>query len=576
MDALILAAALALGAGEPALAWERPPAIPAETEMLQDRLGDPQHHFLLDSQHGFLSGREFYQAQGEVPQFLWPAHPWMRLLPDRRWLKDSALVDFRALVGNEVGDPLLGELSGDNPGGNRTPMTTGSVTWSPTGEWGLNAGLDQNDHFSYRTFPARLALAGEERWDELSWIGGNLPPKSQAHLGGVLHRHGGLLSAQFNRGWWWTASPVSGKPYPWKGFNADFHTRAGDDFDLSLVDQSWESAAPGSFQAARWRRTEMTLGFAGGSRGGWRWRLELGGQRRTLYADSAFPTFEEDTYPWRFRYRQNWSPDEGSPLKAETQGSFGVRERMVSAQHATDLRQTWGPHQLGQTVKAYYRNPLSGYREPLEILDPDTLWTAALEPGRHARGLAGGGEYRYRRSAFQASLAGFYAVEWGTPVFRGAIVDTVEGLLIRAGAYRGGNHAFAGFGGRFQAGGRLWRPASWRLQGGLRGFEGKEAGLLEFRPSPWWMGGGLACEFPSRLRLESLVHWMGPKEVRGWGPVFEVPSHVEGNLALIQSLFGDRLELSAAFLHAFGEEVLEHPNGNPLVFRILAGAKGSF
>ena len=64
--------------------------------------------------------------------------------------------------------------------------------------------------------------------------------------------------------------------------------------------------------------------------------------------------------------------------------------------------------------------------------------------------------------------------------------------------------------------------------------------------------------------------------MRGWGPVFEVPDHLEGNLALNQVLFDDRLKLSASLLHAFGEEILEHPNGNPLIFRILVGMEGSF
>lgn len=574
--ALLSIPALLATAAEPPASWEKPPGIPAESELFQDRILDPQQHFLIDGQHAFLSGREFYQAQGEVSYYLWPSHPFLRLLPDRRWMQDTSQIAFRALVGNEVGDPLLQELNQDITSSNHTPATFGAVTWSPTGEWSAHAALDQNDHFSYRTFASRLASVGEDRRDELSWIGGNVPPKSQIQLGAAYRRFGGLMAAQFNRGWWWTTSPVSGMSYAWEGFNADFHYKVGDDFDLSLVDQSWESPAPGSYQAARWRRTEITLGFSGTAPGGWAHRLELGGQRRALNADSAFQNFEENRYPWRFRYRQNWAPEAASPLKMETQGAFGFRDRMVSAQHATDIRWTWGSHQVGPTLKGYYRNPLSGYREPFEILSPDTVWSALLKPGRHARGWSGSGEYRFKRPNFQVSLTGFHAMEWGVPVFQGAVVDTLEGVLIRSGSLEGSDHLYRTFGGKVQAGGRLAKPADWRIQGGLRGFEGSEADALEFQPSPWWMGGGLALTFPSDLRLEGMVHWMGPKEVRGWGPDFEVPSHVEGNAALVQTLFDERLELSATFLHAFGEEILEHPNGNPLRFRILAGAKGAF
>lgn len=579
MAALVLFGAAQTLSAESAPAWEKPPAIPAESETFADRVGDPQYHFILDGHQGALAGREFYLSQAEVGQFLWPTQPWSRFLPDRRWLQDSAAWTFAATAGNEVGDPLLNELASEEPSGNRTPFTAGGITWSPTGDWSVNASLDQNDHFSFRTLPARLALVGESRREELSWIGGNLPPKSLIQAGGALHRHGGLLAIQANRGWWWTSSPVSGMPYAWKGFNADFHTRSGDDFDLSLTDQSWESAAPGTFQSARWRRTEVSLGFAGGGPGGWRWRLELGGQRRSLYADSAFPTFQEDTYPWRFRYRQAWSPEGKSLFKLENQGSFGARDRVFAGQHATELRETWGGHQLSQGIKAYYRQAYSTYREPTEYLNPDSTWTAVLDPLQHVRGLSGSGEYRFKSRLFQGALSGHYAMEWGVPLFQGSVVDTLEGLLIRSGVLTGSEHHYANFGGKIQLGGALGKPVHWphwRLQGGLRGAEGKDEARVEYRPSPWWVGGGFGFSLPSGLRAEALLHYLGPKEVRGWGGDFKVDEHMEANATLNQSLFDDRLELFAAFLHAFGDPVLEHPNGNPLAFRILAGMKGAF
>jgi hypothetical protein len=556
--------------------WKEAPEIPAESDLLRDRVRDPQRHFLQDGQHAFVAGREFHQAFGDPQTFLWPLNPYQKILPDRRWLRDSAECTYSMKVGNEVGDPLFHELEADREWGNRTPLTAGALTWSPTGDWSLHAGLDQNDHFSFRTYPDRLALVGEKRREELSFIGGNLPPQSLAQAGGAWLQHGGIIAAQANRGWWWTNSPVSGMPYAWKGFNAEIYSRAGDDFDMSLVDQSWESAAPGSFQASRWRRTEVNLGFGGGGSGGWRWRLELGGQRRTLYSDSAFVRFQEDIFPWRFRYRQVWSPEAGSFLKLENQGFLGNRDRMFSAQHLLDLKETWGRHTLGQGLKGYYRHPFPSYREQTEILNADTTWTAMLDPATHARGLSGSGEYRYARDRFEASLSGHYAVEWGIPIFRGSVVDTLETLLIRSGTLVGSDHHYTNFGGELEAAGAIWGPAFWRFQAGLRGFEGAEADQVEYRPSPWWTALSLGADLPSDLRLEALVHWVGPKEVRGWGETYEVPSHLEGNTALVQRLFEDRLKLSASFLHAFGDAVQEHPNGNPLVFRIMVGVEGYF
>jgi len=127
----------------------------------------------------------------------------------------------------------------------------------------------------------------------------------------------------------------------------------------------------------------------------------------------------------------------------------------------------------------------------------------------------------------------------------------------------------------FAAGGDA-DAVTWKLQGGTRAFAGRDAGAMEYLPSPWWLGGGGGYTFPSELRLEGFVNWLGPKEVRGWGAPFEAPAHWENNFALAQKLFEDRLELSAVFLHAFGREVLEHPNGSPVRFRILTEAEGRF
>jgi hypothetical protein len=141
---------------------------------------------------------------------------------------------------------------------------------------------------------------------------------------------------------------------------------------------------------------------------------------------------------------------------------------------------------------------------------------------------------------------------------------------------RGSDHHYSNYGGRADAAGSLWNPAFWRFEAGWRGFAGEEADRMEYRPSPWWAGLGLGVEFPSDLKVETLVHWVGPKEVRGWGEDFETPAHFESNAALVQSLFDERLELSASLLHAFGDAVQEHPNGNPLLFRIVVGVEGWF
>src|SRR3954465_15645541 len=71
------------GGPEEAGRWARPWDIPAESEFFRDRIEQPWNHFLLDGQQGFVSGREFYQATGEISPFLWPSHPFLRFGSDR-------------------------------------------------------------------------------------------------------------------------------------------------------------------------------------------------------------------------------------------------------------------------------------------------------------------------------------------------------------------------------------------------------------------------------------------------------------------------------------------------------------
>jgi hypothetical protein len=578
LAALLAAASPALAADEPAR-WSKPWDIETESDVSRDRVDAPWNHFLLDGQQGFISGREFYQAAGDVTPFLWPSHPFLRYGTDRGWQSDTNALEVRIRTGNEIGDAQLQELPpGSKAGDNRTPLTTGDVSWAPLEELRLHAGLDQNDHASYHTFPFRTGLAGSAKRDELAWFGGNLPPKSQATLGGSFEHRGSTMAAQFNQGWWWTNSPASGFAYPWEGFNADFAYKPGEDFELSLIEQRWDSPLDRKFYRAHWRRSELAMGFTGSSAGGWVWRLDLGFQRRELQSDSLFRSFLEQTYPTRFRYRQVWNAPDSIPLQLVSSGSMGFRERMIHVQHTSEFREKWGPHQTRQILKAYWRHPMDGYRAPTEFFAApfnDSGATAETHPGKQARGLSGELEYRQKRKAFEAGLSGTYALEWETPLFRLDGLDTLYGVWIRRGAYEGNPHMLQNAAGRVFAGGNLGATGFWRGQAGLRHFWGGNADSMEFRPSRYWVGGGAGYAFPSDLRLEANLHWMGDKEVRGWGPVFTVPAHLENNLTLEQSLLRDRLKLSLSALHAFGEDIREQPNGNPLRFRILIGISGT-
>jgi hypothetical protein len=252
---------------------------------------------------------------------------------------------------------------------------------------------------------------------------------------------------------------------------------------------------------------------------------------------------------------------------------------MFLAQHGTEFREDFGPHRLLQYLKGYYRYAFKGIVVPAEFLSADSQVVGSFRPGQQARGLVGGAEYREVRKHFQAGLGADYAMEWELPLFQGSVLDTVAGSILRQGGYRGSDYWAANASGRLFASGELGTAGEWKTEAGLRRFSGHDADSLEFIPSPWWVsaGSGYALVWKAgKTRLDGQVAYVGPKEVRHWGPLFKVPSHFENQFSLSQTLFSDKVKLTAAALHAFGDDLRELPNGNPVRFRIAAGLDATF
>jgi hypothetical protein len=247
---------------------------------------------------------------------------------------------------------------------------------------------------------------------------------------------------------------------------------------------------------------------------------------------------------------------------------------MFNVSHNSELRETLGAHQPMQFLRGYYHHPFQGYEIPTEQLTPDTGFTAESHPGRQNRGWVGGAEYREVRKDFLVGVSADYAMEWELPIFALGRLDTVNGFIRRQGGYYGSDYLLENAGAKLFASGGV-KDANWRVEGGLRRFFGHDADTVEFLPSPWWLGGGAGYAFPSKTRVDAQVTWMGPKEVRGWGPVFRVDAQVENQVSLSQPLFSDRLKLTAAALHAFGADLREQPNGNPMRFRLMGRLEGS-
>lgn len=554
-------------AAEPPPAWERQGGLAAETDFLLDRIEEPQNHFLLNGQEGFVSGRDFYQSAGDAMPFLWPTHPFLRFGSDRRWQSDSSIFALEA-------------TGASAPGEGPSPLSTVDMAWSPIEELRLHAGLDQNGLYSQRTLPSRRSIVSAEHRGEMAWYGGDAPFKSQANIGGAFSRRGSTMAAQYNQGWWWTTSPVSGQPYPWEGFNAELLYHAGEDFDLTLVEQQWDSPSPFEFYKSHWRRSEINMSFLGSSAGSWLWRFDIGYERRAILSKGVFREFEEKTYPFRFRYRQDWTAPDSLPLRMLSQGNFGYREGMFLAQHGTEFRHPLGTHQPMEYIRGYYRYPFKRYTLATEqFTTVDSQFVALYRPGKQSRGWVGGAEYREVRKRFLVGIGGDYAMEWELPLFEGGLYDTLAGGLIRReGKFRGSDYLLQNATGKVFASGSIASQGNWRFQAGMRQFWGHDADAMEYLPSPWWVLGGTGMGLTSKAgktRVDLQLAYLGPKEVRGWGPVFEVPDHAEAQITASQTLFSDAWKVTLLGMHTLGEEIQEHPNGNPVQFRLAAGIEGS-
>jgi hypothetical protein len=217
---------------------------------------------------------------------------------------------------------------------------------------------------------------------------------------------------------------------------------------------------------------------------------------------------------------------------------------------------------------------MPGYVPAVEYLSG--LGEAVYREAADARGGTAAAGFLRKGAFIETGGEAAWSGEWRTPLFRPDAYGEREGSLLRAGSYAASSHALWNGTLEMHLGMGRDPDRALRLEAGWRRFFGADAGRMEFRPSRWWASVRGHWSFPSDLRAEGRLNWMGAKEVRGWGPVFRAPAHFENALGLSQSLPGDRVVLRFSLLHAFGADLREQPDGNPLRFRVLGGAEAVF
>jgi hypothetical protein len=277
-------------------------------------------------------------------------------------------------------------------------------------------------------------------------------------------------------------------------------------------------------------------------------------------------------FPFALTYWRRPAGPDAAGLKLS--GSARSDKEVLLLEQAAEWEEEGARIRAFQRLEAYYRRPLPGYGKPVEHIPG--LGSAVYREGGNQRGFSAATGFRKGGPALSALTEAVWAGEWQAPIFRAALLDTAAGSILRAGTYGPSSHALWNGTLRMEARGEIASRAAWRLEAGGRRFFGAEAGAMEFRPSRYWATVGGTWDFPSDLRAEARVHRMGSKEVRGWGPVFKIPAHFENDLGLAQTLPGGHALLRLSLLHAFGSDLREHPNGNPVRFRVLGGAEARF
>ncbi len=544
-------------APEDAVPYELPSAR-AESPLMETRRLHPERVFLIDGGNALALDGDFYRAPGDYRRF-GAIYRQPRLAPLSAAGPEGAPGSwgFSSRLGNEVGDPYLHELV-EPEVENHTPYLSGFFRFPLGAGAGGAFGLEQNDHFSYATV-ARRSEAGGKPPAELAWFGENIPPYSLLRAMAEGDAAGLRLRGEIDQGWWWNFSPVTGIVYPFEGRRAGLRFSDSRGFDLELSSRAADH--PRGLYA--FAENEATLGIPLVHTQRARAGISLGVAHRSLRADTLLESWEEWDLPLGIDWR--WEPEtpQGPGLGLVGQGSWG-EDMGLAEQHIT-YRLHRAP-EWQTRMRAYYLFQGPG-SSPTGMASGLGEGDMEENRARHRRGLTLALAYTRKIGVSDLSLEAKEAREWGLP-----LVSENS----RPGPDQPSPHVLGSRGLALACSGSLVSGIDYSAKAGLRRFFGAGNSGMEFVPAPYWFGLRLKKEFTTDLRVEASADFLGPKRVRGWGADLIIPPHWENHLFLEQTFLEGRLKFHYGALHAFGADLREHPRGNPLRFRILAGADAAF
>jgi len=571
--------------------------LPAESPALKERLTHPERLFLWEGSENVGPGETFYTSPGWARRLMGagqvdPRETW-ELLADPM-AGDTGRVGLRLRGGSETGDGLYREMQGrSRPEQNRTPYFSADAHAYALPQLRLRALVDQNDVSTYRTFSNRAGLLKPSApWSDLAYFGENLPTRSYAL--GEMHfkQRGGVLHAAVARGWHWGLSPVTGSTRPWlvalTRIDAGFDEANGIYLDLA----QWETPEEALHDAGQGFASEVGLRLTGGE-DDWAWRLMWGYSRRRIEPGRAggFEPLDVEGFPLTLSAGKRIHPESLGDWAWTTRIQATSRDGLASAQGHSVFGKEKGAHRPEAGLEGFADKRFSGAPIAREYAyDTSETVVGEIRPARLARGLAAHLRYGWQGKQEYAEIKTHFASEWGRPVFFGEVGESAETAAqsstggLRQGLYRGSDYVLHNVTATAKAQSVRVRGVYLGVFSGWRAFFGEEAQRLEYEPAPYWAGGNITLDLPTDLQITALVQAVGGKRVRQWGgeaaqpgsapASFRVAPHFENQVGIRQRFLKNRFAAQLQCLHAFGDEILEHPAGNPLRFRIHFGLEG--
>ncbi len=570
----------------------KPNEVWAESPIFKHRLDHPDAHFLIDTYNGHVTGEKFYHRPGLSRRFLWPQHEYhdYRSQFSRTDFSDQTFF-LSGHMGSEVGDPHIQELMHTQGSPNKTPISYGAISYSPRDKLWIFSAFEQNDQFSMVTYDWRRSIVSRP---DAPWFGGNIPTRSFTDFGFRWLGAPVMLSAQGSFFWNWTVSPYSGAQIPWRGRNFLAEAEYEGQFGFTFEVQGWEDILEVSPEGA-WRQIHI--------RPYWKRPFSVGSHQIKLntYVDwtdvklsfanppsalfdpfYGYPEIQMDA-PHPFfagaDIAYGFKPsDSARAAHTYTRLKFFGNSLHIDTENRWREKRAWGGFSGGMRV----------FTEKASDLAPNVreIWhdlegrEAIYHPNARPRGWLGEVGGHLMRGGFKLDGQVGGALEWDVSYFA---EDTVFGFgkksLFRSGEVNHFNEVMHSRFGIFSAHWTAAQNVDLWIGYKRRAFFAPSGNRLDFVPARHLYSWGLSARFPSNLHINMKSHWVGEKVVQGWvrdAGVFTVPSHFEHNITLVQTFLQEKVSLHYSMLHAFGPEIREHPAGNPLRFRIDAGADFRF